>query len=208
MKLYAYPHECETWEVAQALAPLDVSQRRVLRSYVANVVYGEMSLEAWAGAADVPRVALSTWRKPGGRYWGTDEAPNNLFRDAVEKMVSARETWISRRVTLETTKALEALSLGLSPAAKRVVSLVDEGENDRIRLDAAKDILNRFGATAEKAVVSSSDKNELSDEERAERIASLLDSARARRDGQAAGDGREAVAAAAGAADEGAGDAG
>lgn len=151
---WAIPHDCEREELWKHLQLLRPQQRNVLRSYVQNVEFGEMSLTEWAHHDVVLRVSLSVWRKPfdkGGNYWGTDESPNQLFRDAHMAFVTAFGRWQTQEEEKSVRAANRELRLGALKAARRITSLVDDGENDRIKLDAAKTVLDRASEdTAEK----------------------------------------------------------
>jgi len=182
MRVYDYGHECETQELTETLSALSPSQRRALRSYVRLVEFGGMKLEDWYNEPDAP--AKSTWNKPGGNFMGSTAEPNHIFRAAVEEYIVAYTKWTVRAEARQVRAASGELAGGIVRAARRLVHLVDEGENDRIKLDAAKTVLDRFKDTASQAPAVSGDDSGLSDDERANRIAALLDAARARRAGQ------------------------
>lgn len=203
MRVYDYGHECETEELTETLSALTPAQRRAVRSYVRLVEFEGMSLDEWLRTAqDAP--AKSTWNKPDGNFWGSNGRPNHVFRDAVKQYTEAYTKWTLRAEQRQLRAAGGVLAGGLTKAARRLVALVDDGENDRIKLDAAKDLLNRFKDTASQAPASAQgDGSELSDEERAARIAAILDAARARRVDDAAGDGPDDLATAGGAAEDG-----
>ena len=202
MRAFETSHECETWELWQTLSALTPEQRRVVRSYVRRVEFGEMGVEEWL-RDDPTAPAASTWRKAGGNYWGSEADPNALFRKAVEEYTEAFGKWTLRAEARHVRVAGEILAGGLKSAARRLVTLVDEGENDRIKLDAAKNLLDRFKDTASQAPAASGDDSGISDDERAARIAALLDTARARRAEQSDSIGREDMAPAGGSASDG-----
>jgi hypothetical protein len=202
MRAFEASHECETYELWQTLSALTAEQRRVVRSYVRRVEFGAMGVEEWL-RDDPTAPAASTWRKAGGNYWGSEADPNSLFRKAVEEYTEAFGKWTLRAEARQVRVAGEILAGGLKSAARRLVTLVDEGENDRIRLDAAKNLLDRFKDTASQAPAASGDDSGLSDDERANRIAALLDAARARRSGQPDQDGPEGLETASGSASDG-----
>ena len=155
MNAYDLPHEMERESVHKAMERLAPAQRRIVRSYVRWVLYGPLSLTAWAEQTEVPRVALSLWRRPasdGGRYWGTEGSHDADFRAAVKAYVAGWEE-LEQQVDRKAIEgAQRELRLGSMAAARRMVSLVDNGENDRIRLDSAKAVLDHADvATASKA---------------------------------------------------------
>lgn len=202
MRIYDYGHECETEELTEVLSALTPAQRRAVRSYVRLVEFEGMTLEEWLlKAEDAP--AKSTWNKPDGNFWGSNARPNHAFRAAVQQYTEAYTKWTLRAEQRQLRAASGVMSSGLTRAARRLVALVDEGENDRIKLDAAKDLLNRFKDTASQAPAASGDDSGLSDEERAARIAAILDAARARRTEQSAGDGQDGLATAGWPAEDG-----
>jgi hypothetical protein len=202
MRVYDYGHECETEELTQTLSALSPAQRRAVRSYVRNVEFEGMTLKDWLLTEDAP--AESTWNKPGGNYWGSNANPNHIFRAAVQEYTEAYTKWTLRAEQRQIRAAGGIMAGGLVRAARRLVTLVDEGENDRIKLDAAKDLLNRFKDTASQAPASAQgESSELSDEERASRIAAILDAARARRIEQAGGERPADLAAVGGTTDDG-----
>ena len=202
MRAFEHSHECETYELWQTLSALTPEQRRVVRSYVRRVEFGEMGVEEWL-REDPTAPAASTWRKAGGNYWGSEAEPSALFRKAVEEYTEAFGRWTLRAEARQVRAAGEILAGGLKSAARRLVTLVDEGENDRIKLDAAKNLLDRFKDTASQAPAASGDDSGISDDERAARIAALLDTARARRAEQSDSIGHEDVAPAGGSAGDG-----
>lgn len=202
MRAFEVSHECETYELWQTLSALTPEQRRVVRSYVRRVEFGEMGVEEWL-RDDATAPAASTWRKAGGNYWGSEAEPNALFRKAVEEYTEAFGKWTLRAEARHVRVAGEILAGGLKSAAKRLVTLVDEGENDRIKLDAAKNLLDRFKDTASQAPAASGDDSGISDDERAARIAALLDTARARRAEQSDSVGQENLAPAGGSTSDG-----
>lgn len=202
MRAFEASHECETYELWQTLSALTPEQRRVVRSYVRRVEFGEMGVEEWL-RDDPTAPAASTWRKAGGNYWGSEAEPNALFRKAVEEYTEAFGKWTLRAEARQVRVAGEILASGLKSAAKRLVTLVDDGENDRIKLDAAKNLLDRFKDTASQAPAASGDDSGISDDERAARIAALLDTARARRAEQSDSVGHEDMAPAGGSAGDG-----
>ncbi len=201
MRVYDYGHECETQELSETLSALSPAQRRALRSYVRLVEFGGMTLEDWYNEPDAP--AKSTWNKPSGNFMGSAAEPNHVFRAAVEEYVAAYMKWTVRAEARQVRAASGELAGGIVRAARRLVHLVDAGENDRIKLDAAKTVLDRFKDTASQAPAASGDDSGISDDERANRIAALLDTARARRDGQPDSIGHEDLAPAAGSAGDG-----
>ena len=157
MNPYDLPHEVERESVHRAMERLAPAQRRIVRSYVRWVLYGPLSLTAWAEQTEVPRVALSLWRRPasqGGRYWGTEDSHDDDFRAAVKAYIAGWEALEQEIDRKSIEGAQRELRLGALGAARRMVSLVDSGENDRIRLDAAKAVLDHADvATAAKAAV-------------------------------------------------------
>lgn len=155
---YSVPHDCEREELALQLALLKPQQRTILRSYIHNVVYGQMNLSEWSRQDIYPRVSLPAWRKRfdrGGNYWGTEDSPNQQFRDAYNAYVLAHTTWQTIEEEKSVKRAGKLLRLGATRAAERILFLVDDGENDRIKLDAAKTVLDRASEdTAEKGSLS------------------------------------------------------
>lgn len=154
---WSIPHDCERAEVADRLNRLSANQRKVVRSYVRHVEFGEMKLSEWIAQDKVPRVSLSTWRQRAdkkGNYWGTEDSPNLLFRDAVAAYITAMGRWQTEEEAKTVRQANRELRLASLTSARRVINLVDNGENDRVKLDAAKDVLNRASEeTAEKSNV-------------------------------------------------------
>jgi hypothetical protein len=152
------PHDCEKAEVAERLVHLSAKQRKVVRSYVRNVEFGEMSLTQWIDQDQYPRVSLSTWRRPeskGGNYWGTEDSPNLLFRDAVQVYVTAYARWETEEEETSIRSAGREMRLGALNAARRITDLVDNADKDETKLNAAKTVLDRASMeTAEKSSVS------------------------------------------------------
>lgn len=203
MRVFDYGHECETEELTQTLSALSREQRRAVRSYVRNVEFGGVTLDKWL-ESDPDAPARSTWHKPGGNYWGSNAEPNAIFRAAAHEYTEAYTKWSLRAEARQLRAAGGVLASGVVRAAHRLVHLVDEGENDRIKLDAAKNLLDRFKDTASQAPAASGDDSSgLSDDERAARIATLLDAARARRDGQPDSERQEDMAPVGGSAGDG-----
>jgi len=148
------PHDCEKEDVAGRLVRLSPSQRKVLRSYVRNVEFGDNTLAEWIERDDVPRVALSTWRKPfdkGGNYWGTEDSPNIFFRDTVTAYVTANSRWQTGEEEKSIHDANRMIRLGARLAAKKIMNLVVKADRDSVSLNAAKTVLDRASVeTAEK----------------------------------------------------------
>lgn len=156
---YNIPHDCESDELWRRLQPLTTNQRKVLRSYMRNVEFGDMSLTAWAHDGTVPRVSLATWRKPfskGGNYWGTEDSPNMLFRDAVAAYVTAMGRWQTEEEEQSVRAANRIIRLGATGSAEYMIALVDNPiAKDTDRLNAAKTILDRASEeTASKGSIS------------------------------------------------------
>ncbi len=145
---YSIPHDCEKAELAARLLRLKTNQRKVLRSYVRNVlaIDGTMTLTQWVKSDTVPRVSMSVWRKPAdkdGNYWGTEDSPNVAFREAVDAYLIALNRWETDEEEKSVRSANRQIRLGALKAANELVNLVEYEEDARIRLDASKTVLDR-----------------------------------------------------------------
>lgn len=135
MNPYDIPHSCERESVATILAKLNRRQRRAVRSYVREVEHGSMTLTEWiAVSPDSP--SLSTWRKPGGNYWGTEEQPGEDFREAVSLYVAAWSNWETREEEKAIRAAGRALRLATPVAVAQLTSVIEQGQVAFDRADA------------------------------------------------------------------------
>lgn len=165
MRAHDVAHECETEGLHRLMARLSGQQQRVLRSWIWHVEFGEMTAEEWWKSPTVKRVAKSTWHKPagqGGNYWH-----DPAFRAALDAYKGRVGEWELLREERALREAGQVLRLNSVRAARRVVQLMDQAESETVRLNAAKDILNRIEETAERGIrrVTVEDVRELSDEE-------------------------------------------
>lgn len=162
---YELPHFCETAEVAEALAGLSRTQRRALRSYVWQVELGETCKTDWLAE----QTFGDAWYRTGkqARY-----EHNEQFQTALRLYLRSALRWSTAEEQQAISKANRTLRMAADRAARRVVDLVDNGEKDRDRLDAAKTVLSAAGISGEQVTVNlgAGDVQRMTDDE-LERIA-------------------------------------
>lgn len=153
MNPYSVPHYAEREAAHLAMMRLDRMQQAVLRSYVVQVYYGDMTLTAWHGSEH--GVNRATWQKPrrkGGRYYGTEDDGNPEFREALEKLIDCygreRTAAEARAVALAT----QEYRLAANSAAQTHIQLMLRAEKEEVRLAAANQVADRAGVTAPKKV--------------------------------------------------------
>lgn len=159
------PHFCETAEVADAMANLSRLQRRALRGYVWEVELGGKGKVEWLKE----QTFFDNWYRTGK---GARYEHNAAFQTALRVYLRAALRWSTVEEQAAIAKANRTMRLAADRAARRVVSLVDVAENDRVRLDASKTVLAAADIAGARVAVSMSqgDAKRLTDEE-LERIA-------------------------------------
>lgn len=142
------------------------------------------------------------WRQPGTcsrNIYHTKWKKDPTFAGVVENVERLAREWQDTKALRALKQAAERLALASPAAVGKAIEIMAQGDDPNVVLRAAFGILDRAGVeTAVKAktetALTGADggpvqvADALTDEERAERIATLLDRARARRAGQPAGE--------------------
>jgi len=153
---YHYPRSCERETLAEKLAKLDRQQVRVLRAYIYDVEFGSRLLKEWLGTEFA--VSETVWRKPyskGGRYYGTEIDGNPDFRAALLAYRTAYIAYESAREEEAVRKAASAYRLAAPKAAEVHIGLMENANDERVRLQAASEVADRASKdTARKGEVS------------------------------------------------------
>ena len=142
---YDYPRAYETEAIARLAAQLAPKPRRVARSYVRNVQYGEMTLGEWQENGP-HSVKDASWRKPyskGGNYYGTEaDSPESPFRKYLHALIVGEERWRNEEEVRAVRKAQRTYRMNAPAAADTHVKLMDYPD-PMVRLRAAKEVADR-----------------------------------------------------------------
>jgi hypothetical protein len=117
---YVLPHECEHAELASLLAGLTPRQRRVLRSYVWQVEFGELTVTMWLASPRSP--SRSKWYQGHGLYWG-----NEAFQRALAAYRRAGLKWMTDQDQRSVELAQRRIKRASHGAAER---LVEQAQGD------------------------------------------------------------------------------
>jgi nitrogen fixation protein FixH len=93
-------------------------------------------------------VSRAVWRKPyrlGGRYYGTEEDGNPLFRDALEKLIACYAAARTAEEERAVAAAGRAYKLAAEEAALVHIQLMRHSEKEEVRLAAANQVADRAG---------------------------------------------------------------
>ena len=146
MNPYSTPRYAEREEAHRAMMQLDRLQQAVLRSYVVQVHFGGMTLTEWH--ASQWGVSRTAWQKParkGGRYYGTEDDGNPVFRSALEKLIDCYAAARTAEEERAVAAAGRAYRLAAEEAAQTHISLMRTAERDEVRLAAANQVADRAG---------------------------------------------------------------
>lgn len=146
MNPYAVPQYAEKEEAHRAMLALDRLQQAVLRSYVMQVHFGGMKLADWYGTDFA--VARQNWQKParkGGRYYGTEDDGNPLFRAALEKLIDCYARARTDEEEREVAAGAREYRMNAGGAARTHVFLMQHAADERVRLNAASEVADRAG---------------------------------------------------------------
>lgn len=146
MNPYSTPSYAEREEAQRAMMLLDRQQQAVLRSYVVQVHFGSMTLTQWH---DSPHgVSRNAWQKParkGGRYYGTEEDGNPLFRAALAKLIECYAAARTEEEARAVAAAGRAYRLAAADAADRHIWLMQNAQDESVQLRAASEVADRAG---------------------------------------------------------------
>lgn len=151
---YELAYACESAEVAALLNALKPKQRRVLREYVWRVELGDVGVTEWLKSEDCP-VGERAWYDKGDK---AGYLHNPLFQTALEAYKKAATASQVREEQKSVAQAQRELRMGAVKAAKRLVYLVENAENENVQEKAAEAVLDRADVgTAAKAEVEVTD---------------------------------------------------
>lgn len=130
------------------MAELSPKQRRVLRSHLECVEYGEMGVHEWL---EIGQISETAWRKPyskGGNYFGTyADDPDSPFRRALAASIESYEELLTTREQREVRRAARIYRQHAAKAAQVHVDLMTHAEREDIRLRAASEVADRADAS-------------------------------------------------------------
>lgn len=145
---YAYPHICETEQVAAAIARLSTKKRQVLRSYIWHVELGSKRVGQWLAMPDCP-ISPASWYRQGGKNYLADDD----FAAALDTYVERALAWQSQAEAVAVQQAAHKLRLHSLEAVEGLIGMMTRGEKDADKIRAMNSILDR--ADVETAVKSS-----------------------------------------------------
>lgn len=146
MNPYSTPRYAEKEEAHRAMMLLDRVQQAVLRSYVLQVHFGKLTLAEWHGSQH--GVNRANWYKParkGGRYYGTEDDGNPLFRDALEKLIECYGLARTEEEARTVAEAGRLYRMAAAAAAEKHLWLMDNAEDESVQLRAASEVADRAG---------------------------------------------------------------